>query len=130
MVLVAVIVALCAGGCSTPSTGVAKDVTSARIAWHLPDAAASAPPSILDAGQARALAGAINAAPAWPSGRYNCPDDHGSTATITFLRSGRTVTRVTARPTGCASIDGRQMTAAAANLLRRYGPPAWWAFPR
>jgi hypothetical protein len=76
----------------------------------------------LDGEQARALVGAINGAPAWPSGRYDCPADHGSTATIPFLRSGRTVGRVTARLTGSATIDGRKMTAAAANLLRLYGP--------
>lgn len=122
-VLVAVAVALCAvSGCSAPHTGGAEGVTAARIVWHLPGAAAPIPPSTLDQEQARALLGAINAAPVWPSGRYNCPEDDGSTATITFLRSGRTLTRVTARLTGCGSIDGREMTASVATLLRRSGP--------
>jgi hypothetical protein len=121
---------LAVGACSVSaaSAGLPADVTAAQITWHLPTSGASVPPSTLNEAEARSLVHAINAAPAWPDGVYNCPEDDGSSAKITFLRSGHPVATVTARLTGCARIAQRKMPAAAANILINSGPPGTRVF--
>lgn len=86
------------------------------------------PPSTLDEAQARSLLNAIDSAPTWPSGVYNCPNDNGSSAKITFLRSGRPVATVAARLTGCARIADRKMTASASRILLDASPPGTRVF--
>jgi hypothetical protein len=70
--LTVALLAVC--GCSATSPGSSAlpgDVTAARIDWQLPSPMGRVPPSTLTEAAARSLIRAINAAPAWPDGRYN-----------------------------------------------------------
>lgn len=124
------VVVLAVVGCSASPApaGGPGGVTAARIVWHLPTVGAPVSPSTLGEAPARALMQAVDAAPGRPAGVYNCPMDDGSTAQITFLRSGHAVASVTARLTGCADVAGRTMPAAVASILRDAGPPGLRVF--
>lgn len=121
---------LAVGACSASATSsnLPTDVTAAQITWHLPSSGGPLAPTTLSEAQARSLVRAVNTAPTWPDGVYNCPVDDGSSANIAFLRSGHPVATVTARLTGCARIAGRKMPASAANILVDSGPPGTRVF--
>lgn len=82
---------------------------------------------------ARRLAKDVAAAPKWPSGGYNCPNDNGTGARLYFERpKSADVELVDVRLAGCRVMDApgrsaRQMTDRFTRDLRPIAPAPWRA---
>ena len=80
---------------------------------------------------ARALAGAIDAAPLFPKGTFNCPADDGGAADVYFAyRGAPSVARVWISLAGCRPVVmedrwPRQLDTTIMDLLRAGAPQAW-----
>ena len=81
--------------------------------------------------EARSLAGAIDAAPLFPKGTFNCPADDGGAADIYFAYRGASpVARVWISLAGCRPVVmedrwPRQLVSSIMDLLRHGAPQAW-----
>ena len=80
---------------------------------------------------ANALAGAIDAAPLFPKGTFNCPADDGGAADVYFAyRGAPSVARVWISLAGCRPVVmedrwPRQLDSSIMDLLRAGAPQAW-----
>ncbi len=82
-----------------------------------------------DRAEATALAADIRAAPPFPAGRYNCPDDTGGEVDLYFSFAGGRWEEVRVHPTGCRAFfdPGRKPRQAVGTHLATLAPPGDWA---